>query len=186
MFDIVSLLAGGFCASLYTLWTEICMLVWKEEERVIWFHWWSIWIRWPLDDVFNSFLHCWRFNTAIQHCWRCAEKLSSPQKDFSPLSLDILSEMWIYLFWSFIIFYISSKFSEIKFIGLGTCKFYKDKFCNFYNLVAFHLIKFLHPRLPSYITTTHFKGYFCFPDLRRYAHTTASSSALKTFFNEFV
>ena len=71
-------------------------------------------------------------------------------------------------------FYISSKFSEIKFIGLGTCKFYKDKFCNFYNLVAFHLIKFLHPRLPSYITTTHFKGYFCFSALRRYAHTNDS------------
>ena len=28
-------------------------------------------------------------------------------------------------------------FVKIKFIGLGTCKFYKDEFCNFYNLVTF-------------------------------------------------
>ena len=128
-----------------------------------------------------------RFNTAddARKNFHHLKKTSHP----SHLTFFLKCES-ISFFWSFVSFDISSKFSEIKFIGLGTCKFYKDKFCNFYNLVAFHLIKFLYEassyRLPSYITTIHFEGYFCFPALRRYAQTTASSSALKTFFNEFV
>ena len=52
---------------------------------------------------------------------------------------------------------------EIKFIGLDKRKFYKDKFCNFYNLVAFDLIKFviLQSKL-CFLQNRNFKSYFCF------------------------
>ena len=131
-----------------------------KRWKVIWFHW-SIWTGWPLDDVFNSFSHFW---------W-CAENLSSfhhianwqTHKHFST------SDLTLYIFWNmnlsvkcFGTWLLISliQVMKIKFIGLGTCKFYKDNFCNFYNLVTFDekvsvwsFILESKRGFPSYITT---------------------------------